>query len=133
MQQRLAATDGDDGRAERGQPLDAANHLGQGDGWRELIVFVAVAAGEVAAPHRDKMDVDGMPLRKQSPGNHSPFAKLPGNRADLAFGLKPVHASPTKWNQPRRKLNLDLWEFSQAACNRPLTGNAQRRLTPPNF
>src|SRR6516165_8638294 len=98
MQQWLPATQGDNGRAERGKPVDTAVHLRQCNRWRELIVFVAVVAGEVAAPHRDKMDVDGMPLRKQSLGNHPPFAELPGNRADLAFEPKRVHASRARRN-----------------------------------
>ena len=49
MQQRLAAADGDDGRTEGGEAVDAAEHLVERDGLREIVVFVAIRAREIAA------------------------------------------------------------------------------------
>src|SRR5215472_5777527 len=60
MKQSLAAADGDQRGAPRGQLVDAPVHLFDRHGIGEVIVLVAVGAGEIAPTHGDDVDLDGM-------------------------------------------------------------------------
>ncbi len=53
MQQRFAAADGDDGRAHFAEAVDAPEHFLERHRLGEIVEFVAVGAGEVAAADRD--------------------------------------------------------------------------------
>jgi hypothetical protein len=55
VQEGLAATDRNDGRSQRGQPVDATKHYLEGNGFRDFVEFVAVSAGEIATPNRNKV------------------------------------------------------------------------------
>ncbi len=51
MGERFAARNGDDAGAEAGEMVDAAEHLVDRDGLGDLVVLVAIGAGEVAEAH----------------------------------------------------------------------------------
>ena len=53
MQQRLAAADGDHGRAQLAQLVHAAEHGLERHRLGEIVVLVAVFAGQIAAAHGD--------------------------------------------------------------------------------
>jgi len=53
VQQRLAAADRDDGRPQLAQLVDAAEHGVQRDWAGDIVEFVAVRAGQIAAAHGD--------------------------------------------------------------------------------
>ena len=76
MQERLAAADGDDGGAQRAEPVNAAEHFLGGNGIREIVVFVAIGAGEIAAAHGDDMDQQGMAGGKQAFREETNLAQL---------------------------------------------------------
>jgi hypothetical protein len=64
MHHRLAAGDRDDGRSEVGQFIQPLFNDIDVDRLLRVIVFVAIATGEIAAPHRNQMGQNGM-LRGQ--------------------------------------------------------------------
>jgi hypothetical protein len=47
-----------------------------GTGFEADVVFVAVAAGEIAAPHRDDVSQNDVIRRKQGSRDHRSFAEL---------------------------------------------------------
>lgn len=75
MQQRLAAADGDDGRAEGGEAVDATEHLVERDGLREIVVFVAIRAPQIAAPDGNDVREQGMLGRQQTLCDHPPASR----------------------------------------------------------
>ncbi len=75
MHQRLAAADGDDGSAHAGQDVQSAFHLFQRDGLGKIIKFVAIGAGQVAAPVGDNVHQDGVLGGNQGLANHAQFAQ----------------------------------------------------------
>jgi signal transduction histidine kinase len=74
MQQGLAAADGDDGSAQRGQHVEALAHGFERHRFGAIVVFVAVGAGQIAAAHGDDMRQDGMVRGNQSLVDHAQFA-----------------------------------------------------------
>ena len=78
MGERLAAGDADHGGAEAAQVVDAAVHLVERDGLGNLVVLVAVAAGEVAEARGDDLRQDGVAGGSQGAGHHRVFADLAG-------------------------------------------------------
>ena len=76
MEERLAATDGHDGSSEFGQLVDAAEHDFERDGLREIVVLVAVFAGEVAAPNGDDVREQRMVRRHKGASNFPGSAKV---------------------------------------------------------
>ena len=75
MQQGFAAADGDERGAQRGQLINAAVHFSERHRIREIVVFVAIGAGKITAPHGNDVDLDGMAGRKQALRDHFEFAK----------------------------------------------------------
>ena len=75
MQQRLATADGDDRRAEGSEAVDAAEHLVERDGLREIVVFVAIGARQIAAPYGNDVREQRMLGREQRLGNHAPASR----------------------------------------------------------
>jgi len=61
VQERLAAADRHDRRAEISQTVDPANHFRDVDRLREIVEFVAICAGQIAASGRDDMHEQRMP------------------------------------------------------------------------
>ena len=84
MQQRLAAALRDDGGAQARQMVDAAEHLFERHGLRDFVVFVAVRAGEIAAPRGNDVRQDGMAGGSQAARDHPPFAQTGVPEADTA-------------------------------------------------
>lgn len=75
VQQWLTAGDGDDVCAQAREVVDAPKHLIYGDFFREIIVLVAVSAGEIAASHRDDVRHYRMVGRGQGAGDHGELAQ----------------------------------------------------------
>ena len=74
MQQRFAAADRHDGRSQLSQAVDAAEHFSVGIRRGEIVVLVAISAGEIASPCGNDVGqqtcfVDGSPRR--SSGFHA--------------------------------------------------------------
>ncbi len=90
VQQRFAAGDGDDGGAERRQVVEARVHGVHRHGLGEIVVLVAVGAGQVAAAHGNHVRQDGMVGGGQPLGDHLEFARAPVDgfqeRATHLFG-----------------------------------------------
>ena len=75
VQQRLAAGERQDAGAQVGQLVDPGDHHLGRDGLREIVVFVAVGAGQIAAADGNNVRHDGM-ARGGCPLNHdASFAK----------------------------------------------------------
>jgi hypothetical protein len=70
MQQRFAARNCDDGRAQRAQFVDAAEHFVRGHWLREIVELVAVGAGQIAAADRNDVRKDRMVGGSQGAGGH---------------------------------------------------------------
>ena len=64
MQQRFPAANGDERGAQRRQLVHAAVHLIQRNRIREIVVLIAVGAGEIAAPHGNDVDLNWVVGRK---------------------------------------------------------------------
>src|SRR6185437_7584819 len=60
MEQSLAAADGNESCAERRQLVNAVVHLFERYGLRDIVVFIAVGTGEIAAAHGNDVDLNGM-------------------------------------------------------------------------
>lgn len=60
MKERFAAAEGDDAGFELAEEFDAMDHRIERDGLGEIVVFVAVGAGEIAAPDGDDVRHDRM-------------------------------------------------------------------------
>lgn len=74
MHQWLAAADRDNRGLKERQPINAANHF---IGWnrrREIVVFVAICASQIAASHRNDVCQEHMLCGSQAPENHLNFA-----------------------------------------------------------
>src|SRR5262249_47981716 len=74
MEHRLPAGDGDDGRAQLSQAIDAAKHGFERHRLGVVVVFVAVGAGQVASPHGNNVHIHGVIGRDQSFSDHANFA-----------------------------------------------------------
>ena len=72
MQQRLAATNGDHGRAQLTQLVHTLEHQVERHRFGEVVVLVAVLTGQVAAAHRDQVRQQRMIRGEESPGNLAP-------------------------------------------------------------
>jgi len=76
MQQGLSAADGDDGGAHGAQAVDALKHFFGGHGIREVVEFVAVGAGKIAAASGYDVREKRMALRRESLDDHADLANL---------------------------------------------------------
>ncbi len=86
---RLAAGNRDNGRAKFGKLIQPALHHVQRYGFRDLIVFVAIPAGQITASHRDNVRQHDMVSRSQRARNKSRLAEFPFNKSALS------HSNPT--------------------------------------
>jgi hypothetical protein len=75
MQQRLAAADGDHRGAHVREQIDAAFHFVDRHRVREIVEFVAVGAGQIAAADRDDVNEQGMARGEEAPGHAAQFAR----------------------------------------------------------
>jgi hypothetical protein len=82
MQQWLAPADGDNRGAERGEKIDATEHLLQRDGLGEIVKLVAVRAGKIAAADGNQVRQDRVAFRGKPLGNHAPLtqARIPESK-----------------------------------------------------
>src|SRR4051812_38442693 len=85
MQQRLAAADGDDGRPQFAQLVDALVHGLQRHRLRDVVILVAVAAAQVAAPHGDDVRHHRMVGRGQRAAYHQQLARAPLGDLELVL------------------------------------------------
>src|SRR5579862_3552252 len=83
MGQGLAAGDADHGRTQAAEVVDAAVHLLEGDGLGDLVVLVAVGAGEIAEARGDDLGKDGVAGGSQGASDHAIFADFSG------YGFEP--------------------------------------------
>lgn len=84
MEEWFASAEGDDFGAEGGEEIDATKHL---YGWHwigDLVVFVAVCAGEIAAANGNDVGEDGMVARLERAGDHARLTKAARQGVDLA-------------------------------------------------
>ena len=109
MQQRFAAADGHDRRAQPRQVIDALLHGLERHRLGELVVLVAVLAREIAAAHGDDVRHHRMVGGGQSLGDHLQFAnaalvrlprppRTPGDDFDIlsSYLLQHMHAADVK-------------------------------------
>src|SRR5579859_5469015 len=75
MQQRFTAADSNERGAQGSQLVHATIHLFQWNWIREIVIFIAIGAGEIAAPHGNDVDLNWMVRRKQTLRDHFEFAK----------------------------------------------------------
>ena len=92
MQERFAAADGNNGRADFAQPVDPANHFRGVHRLRKIVKFVAVRAGQIAAPDRNDMHEQRMARGEQSPDDAAQFAgaRAPGPQSPRVFVLNGI-------------------------------------------
>ena len=85
MQQRLPTANGHDRRAEFGEAIDTPVHGLNRHRLGDIVVLVAVGAGEIAAPHRDDVRHYGMIDVCQSLADHPKLAypTLGGRKVSL--------------------------------------------------
>jgi len=83
--ERLPAGDADHGCAEAAQVIDAADHLIERDGLRNLVVLVAVGAAQIAEASGDNLRQHGVRCRGQGARHHPQFA-------DFTRGCQPPSA-----------------------------------------
>jgi hypothetical protein len=74
VQQRLSSADGDDGRSQPAEVVDAGQHLLGVDGLGDVVVFIAISASQVAAPGRDDVSHHGVARVDGPPGDHRQLA-----------------------------------------------------------
>src|SRR5262245_52289304 len=87
MQQRFSAANGDNGRPEVRQAVDSADHFLRRHRGGEVVVLVAISAGEIAAPGRNNVGENDMAVRCQSFDYHSKFSS-PQVELDRTLHLK---------------------------------------------
>ena len=75
VQKRFAAAERNDAGPESRQHIDPPQHLIHRDGFREIVVFIAVCAGEIAAPGRNNMSQHRMVRGTNTVEEHAPFAQ----------------------------------------------------------
>ena len=80
VQQRFAAAESNDFCSQSRKKIDAARHFGSGYRTGDLVVFVAVCAGEIAAPDGNDVGEDGVAARLNCAGNHPRLTKAPRQR-----------------------------------------------------
>ena len=85
MGERLAAGDGDDAGAEAGEMVDAAEHLVDRDGLGDLVVLVAIGAGEIAEAHGHDLRHDHVVGGGQGMPHDAQLAQFAGRGLDPAF------------------------------------------------
>src|SRR5688572_30751684 len=73
MQKRFATAEVHTQRPKPCKVIDAANHLGSRYGFREIIVFVAIGAGEVATARRNDLYENRTERRSPGSRNHPNF------------------------------------------------------------
>ncbi len=76
VQQRLSAGDGDDGGSEAAEVVDAAEHFVERYGVGEVVEFVAIGAGEIAAAHGDDVRHVGVVGRAEGVADGADLAGL---------------------------------------------------------
>jgi hypothetical protein len=84
MQQGLAAADGDDGGAHGTEAIDAAEHFVRGDRLREIVEFVAISAGKIAAADGNDVREERVSGGDEALGEHAEFAQLAVRGADFS-------------------------------------------------
>ena len=95
MEQRFAAAQRHDARAQSGQSIDAPKQVG-GRNWRRVVVvLVAVRARQVAAPDGDEMGVDGLVREPECPDQHSDLAEAPLRFSNTLHHSPLSHGSTT--------------------------------------
>src|SRR6476646_7499997 len=87
MGQRLAARNRDDTGAEAGEMVDSAKHLIDRDRLGNLVVLVAIGAGEIAEAHGHDLRHDDVVSRGQSMSHNAKLPQLAGRRFDPALAL----------------------------------------------
>src|SRR5215470_3218447 len=92
MQQRLAPANGDDGRSKFSKAIDTAVHRLDRHWLRDVVVFVTVSAGEIAAPHWHDMCHYGMVGVRESFTDHPKFADSSRSCSEVAS-----HARRRPW------------------------------------
>ncbi len=111
MEHRFAAAEGDHRRAELGELVDPRHHVLGRHRLRDLVVFVAVAAVDVAAADRDDVDEQRVVGAQQT-------ASELADRSHLAADL-PVsaHQITNYIRMPRRRARSIGWRrCSRASC-----------------
>ena len=83
MQQRLAAADGHRRGAHGAQPVNAPEHFLGRHRLREIVKFVAIRAGQIAAPYGNDVDQQRMAGRDEGLGELLQFAHPAMRRGDL--------------------------------------------------
>jgi hypothetical protein len=84
MQQRLTAAEGNDSCAESCQKIDATKHFRRWYRVGNLVVFVAVCAGEIAAPDWNNVSEDWMVAGFDRLTKHPRLAKAALERSQLS-------------------------------------------------
>jgi len=74
MHQRLSACEAGDGCAEASEKVDPSKYCLHRHGWRDVIVFVAVSAGEIAPADGNDVSHDDVARGKQASYAGSDFA-----------------------------------------------------------
>ncbi len=86
VEEGLASGDGDDGGAEAGKVVDAAEHLVERDGIGDVVVLVAVGAGQIAAAHGDDLRHDGVARGGEGMADEGELADASGGGFEAAAG-----------------------------------------------
>src|SRR5215471_14004993 len=93
MKQGLAAADRDDRYAESGEFVDAREHFGERNRLRGVVKFVAVSAGEIAAPDRDDLSEHRASAMLHGGSEHADLAATAADGGDLfAQGITDRHS-----------------------------------------
>jgi len=95
MGERLAAGDGDDAGSQATQMVDALDHLSERHRLGDLVIFVAIAAGEVAESRRHDLRHYGVAGKGERAAHHQHFSYLPRRRFPApAQGRSPGSCHP---------------------------------------
>src|SRR5690349_11025819 len=91
MEQWFAPTDGDDRCTQFSESVHTAQHHCRGDRLGEIVVLVAIATGQIAAPHRNDMRDNGVVARMERPGHHADLPELPRECTDSPLNASSNH------------------------------------------
>src|ERR1700733_9198411 len=76
MEKRLAAADGDYGCSEFAQLVDPLEHGSERNRWGKIVIFIAIFARQIAAPHRNDVRKQRMIGRDQRFSDFSRAAQI---------------------------------------------------------